>query len=801
MSRASALLPILLLTLGCTHPAQPHPTQPAVTTLTITSKTLHPNVQRFGINLSGQGFYDSGQLLRNLVARNSGFEGETWQTILRCHYTSATTCTEANQYTVWPVDFLKGAHYTWLSGPAKGLGGTVLANSTPLPPLGETLTLTPIATQAKPNDFLLVRIDKPGSADAGWWLNPSPGATYATESKDLSPNTPGKQALRLTATAPNQNLTLNSYFDTYNGRSFVQLHGSYRLQFRAKLVTGTRPLEVRLQRLDTTHGMETFFLKDLTLTPTWHDYTFDFPTHEDGTPVGGVVLGFSIRESAILIDDVTLTPTAHPANNPTAFRDEVVQTLRDLHPGVLRYMDNGGNFGSSLDTLLTPPLARQRTGSSTQATLMEDVSIGLHEFLALCQAIGADPWFSMPPGFSPAESANLIEYLSGPASTPYGARRAALGQPKPWSEVFPTIHLELGNEQWNAGSFAGQTIADPTAYALRANDVFSSARHSPWFRPASYDLILGTWSAVPWWTGEELKANTQADSTAIAPYLFTEFNDSTTPERIFGPMLAEPELEDSRQPGKHTPPAQGIVLQQLHAAQTATHPVHLAVYEVNLGILSGSATQAALDAAVPSLGAGLAVIDHMLLMLRDAGITTQALFALPEYVNQFTSSVPGAPRETVPLWGAVVDMGGATNLRRPQFLALQLANKTILQTMLATQISGPDPTWDQPLSTNDKVELEGAHDLQTFAFADGPHRSLILLNLSRTASHALVFAGPNAPRGTVAQTLLTSPNLTDNNEAHETIKLVSSRIPTFNPNTPYNLPPHSLVTLTWNLEK
>ena len=69
----------------------------------------------------------------------------------------------------------------------------------------------------------------------------------------------------------------------------------------------------------------------------------------------------------------------------------------------------------------------------------------------------------------------------------------------------------------------------------------------------------------------------------------------------------------------------------------------------------------------------------MLLMLRDLGVTTQCLFALPEYVNDFVSTASPRPaRETMPLWGAVVDMGGPTNARRPQFLAEQLANAAIL---------------------------------------------------------------------------------------------------------------------------
>ena len=146
------------------------------------------------------------------------------------------------------------------------------------------------------------------------------------------------------------------------------------------------------------------------------------------------------------------------------------------------------------------------------------------------------------------------------------------------------------------------------------------------------------------------------------------------------------------------------------------------------------------------MGAGLALADHMLLMLRDLGITTQCLFGLPEYVNNFTA--PG-PRRMIPLWGAVVDMGGPSNLRRPQFLTEQLANEAILPTMLATHVTGPDNIWNQPLSQNDKIKLDHVQLIQSFAFSEGSRRSLILLNLSRADSIPITFAGQNKPSGVV----------------------------------------------------
>jgi alpha-L-arabinofuranosidase len=778
--RALALVCGLLPLTACQHS-----NEPTTTTITIGPEILHPNVKRLGINLSGQSFYDSGQMLRNLSFRNPGFEGEIWQSILHCKSVTPTTCTDENQYAVWPAGFLDGARYELLSGPNKGITGIVHASSA-ANGQGVTLTLDPAKPPAA-GDFILVRLDKPGNAQAGWWTSLNGGATLATELHDLSPDTPGKQALRVDAANAGQSAAISSYFDSFEGRSFLRLSGNITLAFRAKMLSGDNFVTVRVERLDAKHGIHTFFTKLVPLTAAWKNYDFTFNAYENGDALGTIGLTFTFDHTSALLDDVSLTAEAE-RDNPTAFRNEVVRTLRDLRPGVLRYMDNGTNFGSSLDNLLAPPFARQRSGASTQLTVQDDIPIGLHEFLTLAKAVGAEPWFSMPPGTSPAEAASLIEYLSGAPTTHYGAIRAKLGQSDPWSSVFPQIHLELGNEQWNARSFAGSTINDPTAYGRRAEAVFQAIRAAHSFIPARFDLILGSWATNSWWTQQEMASSGGFDSVAVAPYLFNDFNDAKSTEAIFGPMLAEPEMIDSRNDGYMT--------QQSAAAKNT----HLAVYEVNIGSMTGAAniTQADIDRTIPSAGAGLAVADHMLLMLRDLGITNQCLFALPEYVNNF--SAPG-PKRMIPLWGAVVDMGGPTNLRRPQFLAEQLANQAILRTMLTTHIAGPAHTWDQPQSPNDKIKLDHAHMIQTFAFAEGTRHSLILLNLSRKETIPVLFAGPNKPVNHVEESRLTASNIADSNEQEQKVAIHHQRLEDFNPDDPYRLPPFSMTVLTWNSTK
>ena len=581
------------------------------TTITVSSQVLHTNVQRFGINLSGQTYYDSGQMLANLVARNPGFEGETWQTILHCKLATATTCTDENPYTVWPGNFIANAQYEVLSGSAAGATGTVLASSAANPPQGISLALTPPGRPLKAGDFILVRMEKPGSADAGWWIETTGGATLSTELHDLSPHTQGKQALRAEASGAQQTAKISSYFDTLAGHSFVKLRTTYRLRFRAKSLVPNGHLHVTLERLDTIHGRSSFLDQTLDLKPHWDDYTWDIPAHETGSSVGSVALTFTIRSASVLLDDVSLTPAAASPQNPTGFRDEVVQTLRELHPGVLRYMDNGTSFGSSLDNLLAPAFARERSGFSLQQTKADDVPIGLHDFLSLCAAVGADPWITLPPGLNQSEATHLVEYLAGTSKSVYGAKRAAMGRSLPWTQAFTRIHLELGNEQWNSGSFAGGTIADPSAYARRAAAIFTAMRTAASFQHEKFDLVIGSWAAVPWWTQQELAAaGNAADTVAVAPYLFFSFNDARNTEAVFGPMLAQPEQLDSR--------ADGLMVQQAKAAADAH--ARLAVYETNLGTMSGTASQSDIDAAVPSIGAGLAVADHMLLMLRDLGL-------------------------------------------------------------------------------------------------------------------------------------------------------------------------------------
>jgi hypothetical protein len=170
----------------------------------------------------------------------------------------------------------------------------------------------------------------------------------------------------------------------------------------------------------------------------------------------------------------------------------------------------------------------------------------------------------------------------------------------------------------------------------------------------------------------ETSNSSNYDSISVAPYIFDTLNDTSSNEAIFGPMFAQPEMMDSV--------PSGYMYQQSQAAKSVGK--NLVVYEENIGTLSGTASQNVVNAVIPSVAGGIAMADHMLLMMRDLGVKTQNVWSLPGISNQFTNTNGGS--EISPLFGTVIDMGGQTNLRRPVFLAEQLTNTAILPNMLAT---------------------------------------------------------------------------------------------------------------------
>lgn len=745
--------------------------------------TLQPSVKRLGINLGYQTFYDSGMMTKNLISRNPGFEGEIYQSTIRCASGTATACVDDNPYSAWPDGFWNGASVEFFFGSAKGRVGTVSAYNRANGSTGGRFTFSGSGTVPALGDYFIVRKTSAGTASSGWWPVVTGSASIATNFTDLPPGTAGKQTVALSAPGANDVATLGAYFDSTAGKSFLAMRGTYQLSFKAKGTGGANVVALNIQRA----GLPAYLTQNVALTNAWNTYNVTFSASDPAGVVGTVGVLIATRGvDSFLLDDVSLTQLNTDPSNTTVFRDPVVNTLKTLSPGVLRHWAN--QLGDTLDNMISPQYARQRAGFSAWTTTQEDVSFSLHEFLQLCEAVGAEPWLVVPITFSTTDAANLIEYLSGPASTPYGAKRAALGRSNTWVSAFTKIHLEFGNEAWNGG-FKGGVIEYSAPYGQRAQGIFAAMRSNSYYGPSSYNLVLGGQAAWPDRNKDIQNNCNNNDTLALAPYMMNRVDSFSSHEELFGSTYAEAEafhVESGTSEGV----ANGLMLQNLKALQASNRPVPIALYEMNLSTLDGAIPQSALDNYAPALGSGLAVVDAMLQSMRK-GVIYQNLFALQQY--RYLRS----DNKTVPLWGSVVDMG-LTDRRRPQFLALQLANAAIgaNATMLQTAHSGADPTWNQPLVNS--VQLNGAHYLQSFAFSSSSQRSLVVFNLHRTSSLPLTFIGANAPFGSVKLQQLTSASPADTNEDLAKVNIASQTLSSFNAATGMSVPPNSMTVLTWN---
>jgi hypothetical protein len=744
------------------------------TNIDVSGNVAVPAVKRFGLNLGWATNYDSGQIMKNLVFRNPGFEGQIYRSIVRCVIGTATGFVDENPAAHWPSGFWNGASFEVIVGGAKGRTGTISTSTAPSGGSGTQFQFADSGAVPAAGDYILLRKSESGGATAGWQPMTTGGGTVTDETADLAPGTQGHQAVRLTSLAGGQTARISAFFDTSVAGPFIQLNGTFRLSFKAKGAGGNNSLGVFLGR--GAPASLVFVNQTVSLTGGWNTYTFDFAATEGGTSRGSCQLTFTaINSSTVLLDDVSVLQLNGDSANPTAFRDPVVQALKQFNPGILRYWVE--DLGDSLDNEIAPPFARQRANYSSRILVHQDLLYGLHEFLELCDLLHAEPWYIVPTTFSAQEMTNLLEYLGGPVSTPYGAKRAMRGHTTPWTDAFPTIHLELGNEAWNNADYYGATISDPLSFGARGSELFGLAKASPYYNIAKYNLVLGSQAALPARSVAIHGASANHDSLAVAPYFGGNIDSFGTHEELFGPLFAEPELLSQT----------GYMRQNLINMQASARPVPLSVYEVNLHTTNGSISQTALDSFTPSVGAGIAVADHMLMMLRDLGIRNQCLFSLTQLAFARTDG------KYVLLWSVVRDMG-VTDRKRPQFLAVKLANETAVGDLVQTTVSGDNPTWNQPLVNG--IQYNNAHLLQSFAFVGLGRRSVIVFNLDRSNALQVTFSGPNAPSGPATIKRLTAAAITATNESSENVAVTTQNVTNFDPAQLLTLPPFSMTVVS-----
>ncbi|HEY3107262.1 MAG TPA: alpha-L-arabinofuranosidase C-terminal domain-containing protein, partial [Chloroflexota bacterium] len=110
-------------------------------------------------------------------------------------------------------------------------------------------------------------------------------------------------------------------------------------------------------------------------------------------------------------------------------------------------------------------------------SVYEPNDVGTDEFVEWCHLVGTEPYLCVNTGDGTAEEAAAwVEYCNGPATSRYGAMRAANGHPEPYDVIYWGIGNETyGNWQHDhvdAETYARECVA--FARAMRAADAFGA---------------------------------------------------------------------------------------------------------------------------------------------------------------------------------------------------------------------------------------------------------------------------------------------------------------------------------------
>jgi alpha-L-arabinofuranosidase len=137
-----------------------------------------------------------------------------------------------------------------------------------------------------------------------------------------------------------------------------------------------------------------------------------------------------------------------PIANIRGIRRDVVAALRRLGVPVLRWP--GGCFADEYHWKhgIGPRHERPKTINTHWGRVVEDHQFGTHEFLDLCELIGAEPYISCNVGSGTVEETmEWVEYLTSDSDSSLANLRRRNGRDRPWQ----VRYFGIGNESWGCG--------------------------------------------------------------------------------------------------------------------------------------------------------------------------------------------------------------------------------------------------------------------------------------------------------------------------------------------------------------
>ena len=768
----------------------------AQTTVRLGSDVLVADVPRLGVHASDDNYYD-GPARKLRVEEN--FEGALFRTVRDIDIESGNVVvTKSSIYPSLAQRFADRAvageaTYTICSGPDQWQTGQVIAVELLTPTNDFTkmrLTLdrsfTPDATKngiildALMTDLGYVdysKLNRPIGSELEY-NSAMYGGDVSIIDTDGAP-TFGFNSMRLNGTSSS---AYYHFFTHYN--TIAPTEGTWKVRFWCRAQSGSPSLTV-----DAQPGPQTGF----TPTSSWVQYETTLVVDEAAEPKQ-VNIRFTASGGVVLIDDVEIWMDGD--TNPTAFRDEFVDILRFLNPGVMRTLvNNGDRIENRIDRRLRGYAAT--LGSSS----VKKISWGMHEFFELGEYVGFDPWYTLPGQMNPEDMHNLIEYLAGPTNTVWGQKRATLGHPAPWTGSFNRIFLQLGNEM---ATFTGTGFDGPGYWEA----LYQAAKASPWFDADKISLVVDSQVSA----GYNLANTPSSDQLCHSSYMtFGIYNSMLAPyatdAALAAYILSMPWMQ-------YTVDNKSLA-NVLTALSYSREPC---VYEGGNfhTTFSDDIDPVPLDTInniLTSHAGGVAGVLSMLILQREYGCRYQNSFNF----NQKSFSPGGSFGNidgAVRLWGGILSMRAESRRYRPRFLALAAVNQAAGGDLIATEYSGPDagdtvtitnglysPAYQnryEPDLIEATIEMRA---VESFAYRDGNRYGLVLVNQDTAGSRDVRIEYTGLPTSAQWWRVAPSNPFNDNETEHAAeVFLEEGIIPGFTSGHTVTLPPCGLMTLSWTSE-
>jgi alpha-L-arabinofuranosidase len=202
------------------------------------------------------------------------------------------------------------------------------------------------------------------------------------------------------------------------------------------------------------------YAQDSVVVPSANWQFFSFSLVPNQTDPAAELLMEIAQNGSVYLDFVSLFPAQTFNNRTNGLRPDLANMLANLKPSFVRFPGGSWIDGNSIaDAYHWEPTVGNPVNRVPRYDLwgyMVDNGLGYHEYLQMCEDIGALPLFAVNCGMDVSQNAvptnqlgpwvqeavHAVSYATDPTNTAWGAQRAANGHPAPFNLQL----MEIGNE-------------------------------------------------------------------------------------------------------------------------------------------------------------------------------------------------------------------------------------------------------------------------------------------------------------------------------------------------------------------